>query len=284
MPIPPNFPATAADTLAALQQLITVIAQLRNPEGGCPWDLAQTADSLKPYIIEEAYETVHAIDSGNPADIAAELGDLLLQVVLQAQVAKDDRQFDLAFVVQGITEKMIRRHPHVFGDTEAADADAVNRNWAAIKAAEKGEDPALAQTLSVKLSRKAKSLPALESAMLISQKAAKAGFEWENIEGVWAKFEEELAEFRHALAHETKAEQAAEFGDVMFSLLQLARWNGIDPSAALSGTNQRFIQRLQKMEQFADKPLEDYTLVELEALWQQAKVQLGQGSTTNKPD
>lgn len=278
MPIQPHFPATETATLAALQQLITVIAQLRNPDGGCPWDLQQTARSLTPYIIEEAYETVHAIQSGNPADIAEELGDLLLQVVLQAQVAKDEQQFDLALVAQLITEKMMRRHPHVFGDGDAADADAVNRNWEAIKAAEKGEDPTSAPTLSARLSRKAKSLPALESAMLISQKAAKAGFEWENIAGVWDKFEEELAEFRHALAHETKAEQAAEFGDVMFSLLQLARWNGIDPSEALSGTNQRFIQRLQQMEQFADKPLEDYTLAELEDLWQQAKAKLGQGS------
>jgi XTP/dITP diphosphohydrolase len=284
MPLQPNFPASDTDTLAALQQLITVIAQLRNPNGGCPWDLAQTADTLKPYIIEEAYETVHAIDSGNPADIAEELGDLLLQVVLQAQVAKDTQQFDLAFVVQGLTAKMIRRHPHVFGDTAAADAAAVNHNWATIKAIEKGEDPALPQTLSAKLNRKAKSLPALEAGMLISQKAAQAGFEWENMDGVWAKFAEELAEFRHALTHETPAEQAAEFGDVMFSLLQLARWNGIDPSAALSGTNQRFIQRLQKMEQFADKPLEDYTLAELEVLWQQAKAQLGQGSNVAKPD
>ncbi len=271
-------PATETATLAALQQLITVIAQLRHPTSGCPWDLQQTARSLTPYIIEEAYETVHAIESGNPADIAEELGDLLLQVVLQAQVAKDEQQFDLAHVAQLITEKMIRRHPHVFGDTKAADADAVNRNWEAIKAAEKGVDPALTPTLSAKLNRKAKSLPALEAGMLISQKAAKAGFEWENIDGVWDKFEEELAEFRHALAHESKAAQAAEFGDVMFSLLQLARWNGIDPSEALSGTNHRFIQRLEKMEQFADKPLEDYTLAELEALWQQAKAQLGQGS------
>ncbi len=285
----PHIPATETATLDALQQLISVIAQLRDPNNGCPWDLQQTARSLTPYIIEEAYETVHAIHSGNPTDIAEELGDLLLQVVLQAQIAKDDRQFDLALVAQLITEKMIRRHPHVFGDADATDADAadtdtISRNWEAIKAAEKGADPAIAPTLSAKLSRKAKSLPALEAAMLISQKAAKAGFEWENIEGVWAKFEEELAEFRHALAHETKAAQAAEFGDVMFSLLQLARWNGIDPSEALSGTNQRFIQRLEKMEQFADKPLEDYTLTELEALWQQAKAKLGQGSNITKPD
>ncbi len=276
----PHIPATETATLDAFQQLITVIAQLRNPDGGCPWDLQQTARSLTPYIIEEAYETVQAIHSGNQADIAEELGDLLLQVLLQAQIAKDDRQFDLARVAQLITEKMIRRHPHVFGDADATDADTetISRNWEAIKAAEKGEDPAIAPTLSAKLSRKAKSLPALEAGILISQKAAKAGFEWENIDGVWAKFEEELTEFRHALAHETKAEQAAEFGDVMFSLLQLARWHGIDPSEALSGTNQRFIQRLQKMEQFAERPLEDYTLAELEAFWQQAKAKLGQGS------
>ncbi|MBE9030828.1 nucleoside triphosphate pyrophosphohydrolase [filamentous cyanobacterium LEGE 11480] len=278
MPIQPDFPASEAGTLKALQQLIEVVAKLRNPDGGCPWDLAQTARSLTPYIIEEAYETVHAIQSGDQSEIAEELGDLLLQVILQAQVAQDEQQFDLAFVVQQITEKMIRRHPHVFGDMVVADADAVNQNWEAIKAKEKGLDQN-AQTLSEKLGHKAKSLPALEAGMKISQKAAKAGFEWENIDGVWDKFYEELDEFRHALKHETSAEQTAEFGDLMFSLLQLARWTGIDPSEALAGTNQRFIQRLQKMEQFADRPLETYCLEELETLWQQAKQKLGQGSS-----
>ncbi|NJN49173.1 MAG: nucleoside triphosphate pyrophosphohydrolase [Alkalinema sp. RL_2_19] len=277
MSIQPDFPASEAATLQALQQLIAVVAQLRNPDGGCPWDLQQTARSLTPYMIEEAYETVHAIQSGDQAEIADELGDLLLQIVLQAQVAKDAQQFDLAWVAQRITAKMIRRHPHVFGEAEAVDADAVNRNWEQIKAQEKGVDPAT-QTLSAQLSHKAKSLPALEAGMKISQKAAKAGFEWETVEGVWDKFHEELGEFRQALAHETKAEQTAEFGDVMFSLLQLARWHDIDPSEALSGTNQRFIQRLQKMEQVADRPLEDYSLAELETLWQQAKLKLGQGS------
>ncbi|MFM2429212.1 MAG: hypothetical protein RLZZ511_425 [Cyanobacteriota bacterium] len=261
-------------TLQALQALIATVAQLRNPDGGCPWDLAQTARSLTPYIIEEAYETVHAIQSGNQQDIAEELGDLLLQVVLQAQVAQDAGQFDLAQVAQGINDKLIRRHPHVFGAVTAKDAETVERNWAAIKAAEKGESPDRAQTLSHKLERKARSLPALESAMYISQKAAKVGFEWEKIEDVWAKFEEELAEFHHALAHETKAEQIGEFGDVLFSLMQVARWQDIDPSEALAGTNQRFIQRLRLMEEFADKPLEDYSLMELEALWQQAKVKI----------
>lgn len=278
MAIQPDFPASETATLSAFAQLVAVVAKLRDPDGGCPWDLQQTARSLTPFMIEEAYETVHAIQGGAPAEIAEELGDLLLQVVLQAQVAKDEQQFDLALVVRGITEKLIRRHPHVFDQLAAPDVDTVQQNWDAIKAREKGMDPEQTQQLSYKLSRKAKSLPALEAGMKISQKAAKAGFEWESIDGVWDKFHEELEEFRHAIDHETKAEQVAEFGDLMFSLLQLARWHDIDPSEALAGTNQRFIQRLQKMEQFADRPLEDYSLEELEALWQQAKVKLGQGS------
>jgi XTP/dITP diphosphohydrolase len=263
--------------LAALGQLVDVVAQLRNPAGGCPWDLAQTAQSLTPYIIEEAYEAVDAIATGEPTTITEELGDLLLQVVLQAQVAQDERQFDLAAVAEAITAKLIRRHPHVFGDAIAADTTAVKQNWEAIKAAEKGEDLATTQQLSYQLRRNARSAPPLEAALKISQKAAKVGFEWENIADVWAKFEEELGEFRHALAHETAADQASEFGDVMFSLIQLARWHDINPSDALAGTNQRFIQRLQQMEQFATRPLEDYSLAELETLWQQAKARLGQG-------
>jgi XTP/dITP diphosphohydrolase len=264
--------------LNALQELIQVVAQLRDPEAGCPWDLQQTAASLIPYVIEEAYETVHAIRAGDPAAIAEELGDLLLQVVLQAQVAQDQHQFDLAQVAAGITQKLIRRHPHVFGDVAVADVDEVHRNWEAIKAAEKGNDLAQTQTLSYKLQRYARSLPALEAAMKISQKAARAGFEWETIDGVWEKFQEELDEFRHALAHESPTEQAAEFGDVLFSLLQLARWHGIDAAEALQGTNQRFIQRLMQMETVADRDLQDYSLEELETLWQAAKASLGQAS------
>jgi XTP/dITP diphosphohydrolase len=281
MSIQPNFP-TDRDTLQnSLQNLIDVVAQLRHPETGCPWDLKQTAESLTPYIIEEAYETVHAIRSGEQRDIAEELGDLLLQVVLQAQVAKDAQQFDLALVADLISEKLIRRHPHVFGDVAVADAAEVNRNWEAIKAIEKGEDPTVPPKLSTKLQRYAQTMPPLEAGLKISQKAAQVGFEWESIDGVWDKFHEELDEFRHAIEHESQEAQASELGDLMFSLLQLARWHQIDPSLALDGTNQRFIQRLQKMEQVANRPLSDYTLAELEALWQQAKTQLGQGRKSN---
>jgi XTP/dITP diphosphohydrolase len=265
-----------AETLAALQELIDVVAKLRSPEGGCPWDLAQTPQTLTPYVIEEAYEVVDAIKSGDKEAIAEELGDLLLQVVLQAQIAKEYEQFNLKEVAQGIAQKLIRRHPHVFGEVSVQSVEEVRQNWEQIKAAEKGEPSPESQKLSAKLSNYARKLPPLMATMKISQKAAAVGFEWENIEGVWDKFHEELQEFQHALAHETPAQQQAELGDLLFSVLQLARWYNLDPSEALQGTNQRFIQRLQKMETFVDRPLSDYTLQELEALWQQAKALLKQ--------
>jgi XTP/dITP diphosphohydrolase len=268
------------EVLEALQNLINVVAKLRNPDGGCPWDLGQTPETLTPYVIEEAYEVVDAIREGDRNAIAEELGDLLLQVVLQAQIFSESGDFSLKEVALGISQKLIRRHPHVFGDVSVQSVDEVRQNWERIKAIEKGESVAEQQKLSKKLSSYAKKLPPLTAAMKISQKAADAGFEWENIDGVWGKFHEELGEFQHALAEETPEHQQAEFGDVLFSLIQLARWHNIDPSAALQGTNQRFIQRLQKMEMFADRPLTDYSLNELEALWQEAKKQLGQGNNS----
>ncbi|MBP5972294.1 nucleoside triphosphate pyrophosphohydrolase [Brasilonema sp. CT11] len=265
-----------AETLVALQKLIDVVAKLRSPDGGCPWDLEQTPQTLTPYVIEEAYEVVDAIKSGDQDAIAEELGDLLLQVVLQAQIAREYEQFSLKEVAEGISQKLIRRHPHVFGDVSVQSVDDVRRNWEEIKAAEKGEAFADTQKLSYKLSRYARKLPPLAATMKISRKAAAVGFEWENIDGVWDKFNEELTEFKQALAKETPERQQAELGDLMFSLLQVARWCNLDPEAALQGTNQRFIQRLQKMEVFAERPLTDYTLEELETLWQKAKVQLAQ--------
>jgi len=260
--------------LDALQHLIEVVAKLRSPDGGCPWDLEQTQQSLIPYIIEEAYETVHAIKSQDQNAIAEELGDLLLQVVLQAQVAQDSGYFSLKEVAQGITEKLIRRHPHVFGEIEVDSVEMVRENWEKIKATEKGISLEEKQLLSAKLTRYTQTLPPLIAGTKISQKAAAVGFEWENIEGVWEKFEEELAEFKEALQTEDKQHQESELGDLFFTLINLARWYQLNPSDALDGTNQRFIQRLSLMESFADKPLEDYTLGELEILWEKAKSKL----------
>jgi XTP/dITP diphosphohydrolase len=258
--------------LASLQELIAVVAKLRDPDGGCPWDLAQTPESLTPYIVEEAYEAVHAIRSGDRSAIVSELGDLLLQVVLQAQIASEAGDFTLEEVADGIREKLIRRHPHVFGDVKVTDVAEVRANWEEIKAQEKGKTTEL---LSDKLNAYSEKFPPLTAAMKISKQAAAMGFEWENIDGVWEKFEEELAEFKEALATPDTAHQESELGDLLFTVVNLARWCKLDPEAGLSGTNQRFVDRIKQMEKYLDRPISDYTIGELETLWQQAKKQLG---------
>lgn len=267
----PKSNTSSDSTLLALQELIATVAKLRSPDGGCPWDLAQTPESLIPYVLEEAYEVVDAIRSGDAEAIAEELGDLLLQVVLQAQIASEKGGFDLQLVAEKINQKLIRRHPHVFGEVEVADAAEVKQNWDQIKAAEKsakGENP---QTLSSKLDRYSRTLPPLTAAMKISVKAAAVGFEWSNIAEVWEKFHEELAEFEEALQIGDRAHQEAELGDLLFSITQLARWYKLNPTEGLQGTNQRFVQRFSKIESMIDRPLTDYSLEEFEKMWQQAK-------------
>lgn len=265
---------TYNSVLTSLQRLIEVVAQLRSPEGGCPWDLEQTPQTLIPYIIEEAYEVVDAIATGEQNAIAEELGDLLLQVVLQAQIAGESGDFTLEEVAVSITEKLIRRHPHVFGNVQINSSEEVNQNWEKIKAEEKGQSLEEAQLLSNKLRRYARSLPPLMAGMKISKKAAKAGFEWENAEGVWDKFREELTEFKEALTTEDKEHQQAELGDLLFTIINIARWYDLDPFAGLQGTNRRFIQRLAMMENFAEDSLTNYTIDELENLWQKAKTMI----------
>ena len=260
-------------TLTALQELVDIVAKLRSPDGGCPWDIAQTPQSLTPYVIEEAYEVVDAIQTGNKKAIAEELGDLLLQVVLQAQIASEVGDFTLQEIAEGISQKLIRRHPHVFSNVEVANVEEVRQNWEAIKAEEKGETIET-QKLTHKLNRYRRSLPPLNAAMKISKKAAGVGFEWEKIEEVWEKFDEELEEFQQALAEETQARQESELGDLLFAIIQVARWHKLDPSAGLQGTSLRFIQRLEQMEEIMDRPLSDYTLTELDQMWEQAKIQL----------
>ncbi len=260
--------------LVALQHLIDVVAKLRSPDGGCPWDLEQTPESLIPYIIEEAYEVVDAIQGGDKKAIAEELGDLLLQVVLQSQIASESQDFSIAEVAEGISQKLIRRHPHVFGDVKTENMEEIYQNWEKIKAEEKGEDLATTQKLSYKLKRYARSLPPLTAGMKISQKAAANGFEWDNADGVWAKFHEELDELRHALEHESKENQQAELGDLLFTLINVARWYDLDPSEALQSTNRKFIKRLETIETLSDRPIDSFTTEELDNLWKQAKEKL----------
>ncbi|NEQ37959.1 MAG: nucleoside triphosphate pyrophosphohydrolase [Okeania sp. SIO3I5] len=258
-------------TLSALQELIEIVAKLRSPDGGCPWDLAQTPESLTPYIIEEAYEAVDAIKSGQKKAIVDELGDLLLQVVLQAQIASDTNDFTLAEVAESISQKMIRRHPHVFGDVKVNSTEEVKKNWEEIKAAEIGETNDL---LSKKLNRYARQLPPLLAAMKISKKAAAVGFEWENVDGVWEKFYEEVGEFQEALKSEDKEHQQAEMGDILFVVVQLARWYDLNPEQALQGTNHRFLKRFALLEAMCERPISEYTLAEFEQMWQKAKAKL----------
>lgn len=255
----------------ALQPLIATVAQLRNPEGGCPWDLAQTPETLIPYIIEEAYETADAIRRGNVDAIAEELGDLLLQVVLQSQIASETQQFSFIEVANGITQKLIRRHPHVFGDVKVNSVEEVHANWEQIKSAEKGESPGQTVPLSQKLERYTRQLPPLMAGLKLSEKAAGAGFEWPDMDGVWAKFYEELAEFQEALLKGDRTEQEAELGDLLFTLINIARWCQIDPSAALHLTNLKLIQRISAIEQKMEKPLTEHSPEEIDTLWQAVK-------------
>ncbi|MGF1460354.1 MAG: nucleoside triphosphate pyrophosphohydrolase [Leptolyngbyaceae cyanobacterium] len=269
--------------LKALGRLIDVVADLRDPQAGCPWDLHQTHQTLIPYAIEEAYEVVDAIQTGDSAHIAEELGDLLLQVVLHAQVAQDEGTFDLQVVADGIADKLIRRHPHVFGDIQTDDLEEIHRNWEQIKAAEKGESLD-ANQLAPQLHKYRRTLPPLMAATKISQKAAKAGFEWETVDGVWDKFHEELGELRAAIAHEPVENQLAELGDLLFTLVNIARWHGLDAAEALQSTNRRFVQRFEQVEAYAERPLANYSLEELESFWQQAKASLQKDKTSSEQD
>jgi XTP/dITP diphosphohydrolase len=268
------MPATDTE---ALSELIDVVAQLRNPEGGCPWDLEQTHASLVPYVLEEAHEVADAIRHGDDAHLKEELGDLLLQVVLHARIAQEEERFDLGQIAAGISEKLVRRHPHVFADVEAADSAAVKASWEAIKAAEKAADQAgtpSASPLSDRLAGKVRGQPALAGAMTISKKAAAAGFEWDDMAGVWEKVHEELDELKEAVASGNTTHAQEELGDVLFTLVNVARWCGIDPEAGLAGTNRRFLDRFSRVEAALGGDLQGRNIRELEGLWQQAKAEI----------
>lgn len=252
---------------------VETIAVLRAP-GGCPWDREQTHASIARNMLEEAYEAVDAIEAGDVAHLREELGDVLLQVVLQSQIAADAGEFTINDVCADINAKMIRRHPHVFGEETAASAGDVNAIWDAVKKAEQeaAEGAAGADERPAGLLDGVPSgFPALMQAQKISKKAVAAGFEWECVEDVWDKVAEEIAEFKAA---ETPEERQMEFGDILFALVNVARWEGIDAESALRGMCAKFRRRWSFMEGAAwamGKSLEDMTQAEQEELWQQAK-------------
>ncbi len=258
----------------AVQQLIDVVARLRDHDEGCPWDLEQTHASLVPYVLEEAHEVADAIRHGDKAHLKEELGDLLLQVVLHAQIAQEESHFDLSNVADGISKKLIRRHPHVFSDAVASDTAAVKETWEAIKAGERGEQPPSTSPLSDALAVKVRGMPALAGAMTISKKAAKAGFEWDDMAGVWAKVHEELDELKEAVISGDQSHAQEEMGDLLFTLVNVARWCGIAPEEGLAGTNRRFLDRFSRVEAALQGNLQGRSIDELEALWQQAKADI----------
>ena len=267
------MPANSDSSLAALAELITLVEQLRDPETGCPWDREQTHESLIPYLLEEAHEVADAIREGKDPHLAEELGDLLLQVVLHAQIARENERFDLEVISRCISEKLIRRHPHVFAGAEAADSAAVKISWEAIKAAEHAQQASLSP-LSDRLAGKVRGQPALAGAMTISKKAAAAGFEWQDLAGVWDKVHEELDEFKEAVTSGNKAHAQEELGDLLFTLVNVARWIEICPEEGLSGTNRRFLDRFSRVEAALEGNLQGRSIGELEGLWQQAKAQI----------
>jgi len=263
--------------VSPFKRLKEIVAQLRNPDGGCPWDLEQTHSTLRKYLVEETYEAIDAIEEEDDKELCSELGDVLLQVFLHAQIASERGAFTIEDIIQGVSDKMVRRHPHVFGDAECETVEDVKTNWEQIKRTERDDNSATAALKSVP-----KHLPSLLKASRLGDKASKVGFDWEDGRSVWEKCLEELEELQEVVTRlategEPKAESGLdeeafeeELGDLLFSLSQLARHRGKSAEQALSSACQKFVQRFEMMEKnletFNDKSQE-----ELETAWNKAK-------------
>ena len=255
------------DNLASPHGMAAISARLRAPDG-CPWDRRQTHMSLRPYLLEEAYETLDAIENGTSADLAEELGDLLLQVILHAQFAAEEAAFDLTDVYRSIAAKIVRRHPHVFGSVEVDGEQQVLSNWETIKAGERAERGKAEEGAFGGVAR---ALPALPASREIQERASSLGWDWEAIEGVWEKVGEELAELRAA---ETDEERRHEIGDVLFALVNLGRWMKLDPEEALRAANHRWVARYRRVEALAAErglDLDALSLAEKDELWDTVK-------------
>lgn len=251
-------------------ELVETVARLRAPDG-CPWDREQTHDSLKKYAVEETYEVLEAIESGEPSRLEDELGDLLLQVLLHAEIAKEHKQFDIANVCARIREKLQRRHPHVFGEVEVSGVDDVLHNWEQIKRAEPGYEDRKSVLDGVP-----KALPALMRAAKLSKKAARTGFDWPEVSAIVDKLREETVELEQAMASGDRAAIQSEIGDVLFTVVNVARYQSIDPEEALRDMLGRFTSRFGRIEQEAEaqgRNISDMTLEEMDAIWDQAKRQ-----------
>ena len=251
------------DNLDKFETLVQIIARLRGP-GGCPWDREQTHESLREALLEECYEVLEALDEKRSRKLAEELGDLLMQIVFHAQLAAESGEFQISDVIEGINRKLIQRHPHVFGSVKVKDASEVLVSWQALKQKEKGENASLLENVP-------KKLPALSYSQEIQDRAAHTGFDWENIEGVMDKLAEEIGELKGA---DSQQEKEHEFGDLLFTLVNIARWLEVDTESALREANRRFFKRFSYMEEACHKrgvSLADLSFAEQNGLWEEAK-------------
>ncbi|OGP84326.1 MAG: nucleoside triphosphate pyrophosphohydrolase [Deltaproteobacteria bacterium RBG_16_54_11] len=245
--------------------LVAIMARLRG-EDGCPWDRRQTKEDLKPFLIEETYEILEALDRGDDQGLQEELGDLLFHIIFMARIAEEEGAFDIADVTHGVAEKMVRRHPHVFGSSEVSGPREVEANWAKLKAAEKPRG-SLMEGLPLHL-------PALMRAFRLTQRASEVGFDWEHKDQVWAKLEEELKEFQEALREERKDALREELGDILFTLVNLARFIGVDPEDALRRVTNKFAERfiyIERRLREQGKAPHESSLAEMDALWEESK-------------
>jgi tetrapyrrole methylase family protein/MazG family protein len=256
-------PAPIPEDLNKFDSLTSIIARLRGPDG-CPWDREQTHRSLRINLLSEAYEVLEALDGDDLDKLCEELGDLLLQIVLHAQIAADDGEFEIGDVIRGISAKLIHRHPHVFSSGKADTAEEVIHNWEALKREERDEGTSM-------LAGVPKQMPALAYAYEISRRAVRMGFEWENLEGVIDKVVEEIREIKEAGDRE---EREQELGDLLFTLVNYARWQGIDPEVALREANEKFYRRFTRMEELCYQRGVDFSklsLKEMDELWEEVK-------------
>ena len=257
-----------------IEKLVALVAQLRG-EDGCPWDREQTRETLKPMLIEEAFETLDALDSKDPADLKEELGDLLFQVVFHAQIAREKGEFDLGDVIDRSHEKMTRRHPHIFGAADLKTSEDVLKNWEDIKAAEKGiASPSRPDSEQSLLDGIPKKIPALYRAYQMTAKAARVGFDWQRLEDIFSKLNEEAVELNDAVSRGNSEQIADEMGDLLFVAVNIARTLGIDPETALERSNRKFERRFRFIETAVKqqgRKLKDVSLAEMDALWNEAK-------------
>jgi tetrapyrrole methylase family protein / MazG family protein len=261
---------------ASFQKLVNVMARLRAP-GGCPWDREQTHSSIRTYLIEEAYEVLDAIDSGDDKKFAEELGDLLLQVLFHSQMAGEASRFDILDVIRGIHDKMIRRHPHVFGRKYAKNSAEVLKNWEIIKMQERAASGAASATQETAVSHLdgvPRGLPALLEGYQLTKKAARIGFDWENAEGIFDKLQEEIRELREVIDSDEPARMEGELGDLLFVVVNLARSLKVDPEIAMKKSSAKFSRRFRAMEQLAREKgttLSATPRRQMESLWDEVK-------------